>query len=365
MIDKREIYLTYNDIAIIPSSLTSINHRGECNPFLENGMLPIFTAPMSSVVNMENFNIFEENKITPILPRNYSFTERLEMAIHGKWAAFSLKEFEDAFANENHKWSGSEKIRVLIDVANGHISTIYTLVEKSKKLFGEKIEIMIGNIANPEAYNMAYMAGADYVRVGIGSGEGCITSSNTAIHCPMATLIEQTAQIKSKIKKNNATQRPLPKIIADGGIREFRDIVKALALGADCVMIGGFLSKCFDSAGKVKFKHKGEELTISPLLVEKRNDGYYYENEKIENISKVFYGMASRQGQIDMFGKKTKTSEGILKELPVTCTISQWSENFIDTLRSAMSYTNSKELKDITRAHIVQISNNAFSVINK
>ena len=75
--------------------------------------------------------------------------------------------------------------------------------------------------------------------------------------------------------------------------------------------------------------------------------------------------MASRQGQIAMKGKKTHTSEGVLKILPVEYTMSTWVENFIDYIRSAMSYTNARELSSLKNANVVIISDNTYNSINK
>ena len=68
---------SYNDIMVKPAILSTIEHRSECNPFDENGMLPLFTAPMDSVVNINNFGLFEKNGIIPILPRTEDIKDRL------------------------------------------------------------------------------------------------------------------------------------------------------------------------------------------------------------------------------------------------------------------------------------------------
>ena len=93
----KDMKYSYNDITIVPAPITTVEHRADCNPYLNDGMLPIFTAPMSSVVSEENFDLFESNKINAILPRSYSFDKRKEFALKGKWAAFSLQEFESNF----------------------------------------------------------------------------------------------------------------------------------------------------------------------------------------------------------------------------------------------------------------------------
>lgn len=169
------VKLAYNDVSIIPAIISEISHRSECNTLLENGKLPIFTAPMSTVVNEQNFKLFEENHINAILPRNIDINTRLEYACNGKWSAFSLSEFQLYFTDEKfaEQTQTSKEIKALIDVANGHMKCIYDMVKESKRIFGKRIVIMIGNIANPKTYEEAYEAGVDFLRAGIGGGNGC------------------------------------------------------------------------------------------------------------------------------------------------------------------------------------------------
>ena len=115
----KETKYSYNDVMIIPSEVSNICHRGDINPFNDDEMLPIFTAPMDTVVNESNFELFEKNKITPILPRNIDLDIRLKFAFNNKWAAFSLKEFEENFIGL--EWDGKSNYKALIDVANGHM----------------------------------------------------------------------------------------------------------------------------------------------------------------------------------------------------------------------------------------------------
>lgn len=162
---------SYNDVMVEPSILSTIEHRAECNPFDENGMLPLFTAPMDSVVNLKNFELFEKNGIIPILPRTENIEDRKSFALKGKWAAFSLDEFEYWFTGRIILSATSKSvIRALIDIANGHVSRLYNLVRKAKNVYGDRITIMVGNIANPETYRVCVESKVDYVRCSIGTG---------------------------------------------------------------------------------------------------------------------------------------------------------------------------------------------------
>jgi hypothetical protein len=372
----KETQYTYKDVTIVPAITSHIDHREECNPFYENGMLPLFTAPMNTVVNMANFGKFIENRINAIIPRTEPLNARQKYALNGLWTAFSLNEFETIFCDENNKHTYENKIRVLMDVANGHMNKILELSNKAKEIYGDDIIIMAGNIANPEAYLEYAKAGIDYIRCGIGSGFGCLSTSNTGVHWPMASLIDEIKKLKEKVeywyKQSGNSYKSVPKIIADGGIRGFADIIKALALGADYVMIGSVFAKMFESASqKVYGAMFGINInSFRDLHYNGNNAGWEgtYKGEKynIGPVYATFYGMASREGQIALSGKKTKTSEGVKKSLEVEYTMQGWTENFIDHLRSAMSYTGNGTLeKFITWTNLIVNSENAVDVVNK
>ena len=89
MIEKNKIGYGYNDLTILPAVISMIKSRSEVNPFTKDGNLPIFTAPMSSVVNCENFELWKMNGIIPILPRNIDFEKRIEYFKNFEWIAVS------------------------------------------------------------------------------------------------------------------------------------------------------------------------------------------------------------------------------------------------------------------------------------
>ena len=189
----KEMKYSYNDIAIVPAVKSNVEHRSECNPFtgqFNNSDLPIFTAPMSTVVNEQNFNLFEKNHIIPILPRNFDLETRIDYLRRGKWTAVGLQEFEDLFINNDWDMEIYPDVNVLIDIANGHMSKLHDMIyyAKVKYKWSNRFKIMAGNIANPYTYVELAKAGADFVRMSIGSGSGCITSTQTGIHYPIAFI---------------------------------------------------------------------------------------------------------------------------------------------------------------------------------
>ena len=260
----------------------------------------------------------------------------------------------------------------------------------------------------------------------------CITTSNVSIHYPQASLINECYQVKQDLK--NETLRhgaydeipkynyDLPKIVADGGIRNYDHVIKALALGADYIMIGSVFAKCIESSGEKTYTTSKEVSLRFPIEryknFRKVNDNWWadYTDEYIKEASKTweedlnkeqnliksgkltkddaeyklvviqynnkirelkaekligplnvkFFGMASADGQIAINGEKTKTAEGITKYLPVEYTLSGWVENMTSYLRSAMSYTNCKTLKDfIGKPTLIVNSISEIQVVNK
>ncbi len=339
---------SYNDITIIPAGISHITHRNECNPFYYNDRLPIFTAPMSSIVNLNNIDTYVKNHITPIIPRNIPFEERLNLCNSGYWVAMSLDEFKNL---DSSKIDKDFPCRICIDVANGHMASLYYAIKDVKKKFPNLI-IMTGNIANPDALKYASAVGVDYIRLGIGAGAGCITSSNTGIHYPMASLIAECRQTllswSDNVKK--------PKLIADGGIRNYSDVNKALACGADYVMIGGLFAECKDISSNYYINSNGVYCKANKEDLQKPDIQLYHK----------FYGMASKEGMIDL-GLKKHTAEGIVRYIPIKYdSLHQWTSNMEDYLRSAMSYCNAKSLQDfIGTPRVTVISNNAKNAINK
>ena len=386
---SRDIKLTYDDVMIVPETVSNIASRSECNPYDEYGMLPIFTAPMSTVVNTWNVDDFVSAKINVVIPRTVEYDERIDFIepfIDEWWerpfVAMSMTEAREFFIDENNHriesfkegWDKGIKSKICIDVANGHMFCLMELVKEIKQKFGDKILIMTGNIANPNTIRLYEMVGVDYCRVSIGTGSGCLTASNTGIYYPQFSLLEEIYNIK---KAENIKC----KIVADGGIRGYRDIQKALIF-ADYVMVGGLFNKAIESAGKTiygnfYFNFMGKKI-INPIktLFNKGKQAFIWPGLELWNdfkhgkfeLFKEFYGMSTKKAQLEIVGgtadnqpKRLKTSEGIVKYNPVEFSIKSWAENETDYLKSAMSYTNSRTLSEYKGSQYVVMDRIQFN----
>ena len=372
----KNIKLNYDDITIIPEKVTTISSRKECNPYDEDGYLPIFASCMSSVVSIENAGDFNDARIRVVIPRSYSIEDRLRYLMKNKdnFVAFSLAEakelFIDKYIQTVYKLGGERDIpyKICIDLANGHMKCLLDTVREIKNLNGNKFLIMTGNIANPETYRDYEDAGVDFARFSVGSGDACLTASNTAIHMPVFSLLEEAYKIKQEINGKC-------KIIADGGIRGYRDIQKAL-IYADYVMIGSLFNRAMESAGKTTYGSfywniRGKKIyrPIKTLLnygrevpKEKYDEVYQLIKENKLTVWKEFYGQSTKIAQAIVASantkelKELKTSEGLFKYQKVEYTLKKWVENEIDYLRSAMSYTNSRNLDEYKNSQWVQIT---------
>jgi IMP dehydrogenase/GMP reductase len=349
-IGDKDIKVDFNDILITPAITTDIRSRGEVNPFKNNGLLPLFTAPMDTVVDNTNVDLFMEHKLNICLPRGEKRTQ------HGMFEAYSLAQFVDGFILNNVINTIDEPIHILIDTANGHILELIESTRIAKEMYGNKIVLMVGNIANPHTYKLLSNVGADYIRVGIGNGNGCLTTQQLGIGYPMASLIRECYYTSLTLEKP-------AKIVADGGMKEYSDIIKALALGADYVMLGSILNKCAESCGQSFLKGEGRPVAISTSEA----INHFKRGDLGEStIIKEFRGMSTKEVQKTWGNEVLKTSEGVVRYRPVEYTLEQWVDNFESYLRSAMSYVNARTLEEfINNSEFINITNNAYNRFKK
>lgn len=396
---RKEATYNYKDLGILAAEISYIKSRSECNPYYNDMVdktyhLPIFAAPMTSVVSADNYDKFEENHLYAVIPRdkNLPIEKRIELMKEGKWVAFGLKEFEDIFCNEEIcSTFGINQYNVCVDLANGHMAKLYDVCKKAKRISLDKayiLNIMTGNINNPKTYDWIRRLNngfyekygqnqvvIDYIRLGIGGGCACRTTPVSGVHIGQATLIEECERIRHKYDGHCC-----PMIIADGGIKGFDDVVKALALGADYVMIGSLFAKTIESAGEKTLSALTLDFALPSQFIEDYTD-FVYDNDAnvwsatynengiryaIGAIGVTFFGMASGDGQRSMSGEKTKQSEGLTKQLNVDFTLEKWSDLMAGSLKSAMSYCNAYTLHDfIGKQELVVLSQNELNSLNK
>ena len=342
---NEKILYSLNDVTIIPNKLNDISSRSQCHVYYPNGKLPLFAAPMSCVIDENNWKTFDQLGINAIVPRSVDFNKRLELSV-STFVAIGLAELEKIVKEGESLINREMKHYFCVDIANGHMKVLYDLCYKAKEIFGHNISFMVGNIANPVTfYYIAanYPGVIDYVRCGIGGGSACTTSANGGVHYPMASLIsdiyDECIRLDKKMNKSYPTE--FPKLVADGGFSNFDQIIKALALGADYVMLGKIFAKTEEACGETHIKYEWD----NPNALVYVNESEYYGDKEYVKYRK-YYGMSTRKAQQEFGGNGTKTAEGIETWVDVEYTLAGWVENFKSYLKSAMSYTNFKDIYD-------------------
>ncbi|MGQ9643408.1 MAG: guanosine monophosphate reductase [Ignavibacterium sp.] len=242
--------LTYDDISLIPTQVSTIKSRKDPSTqttFLGLKLqLPILSSPMDTVTGLEMAKELTRLGCLGILNR---FDSSLEILLEGK----NGKGVKAVSIGLNTEMKIIEQIVernliICIDTANANNREVLKKCEQIKKKFNTKI--IIGNIAHGGTLQQLEDAGADAVRVGIGSGSVCTTSIQTGIGIgQVSSLLNVYFYRESKKLKI--------KIIADGGIKSPGDVAKAIALGADVVMLGRMLSGTRETPGEV-IKYKGQ-----------------------------------------------------------------------------------------------------------
>jgi len=198
-----------------------------------------------------------------------------------------------------------------VDVAHGHHILMKTALRELRRRFGDSAYIMAGNVATLEGYNDLVDWGADSVRCNIGGGSICSTRIQTGHGVPGFQTIIDCAK----------SNRRAP-IIADGGMRNAGDIVKALAAGADFVMLGSLLAGTDETPGDV---------------INTRNGKF-----------KSYRGMASNDAQVEWRGK-TSSVEGIATTVPCKGPVRNVLEELARGIRSGLSYSGARSIKELQK----------------
>ena len=346
-----KIGYSLKDVTVIQAPIGKYLHRADVNPFTKicerDGVYPIFVSPMASVTDEKNYKVWIQNGLTPVIPRsvrqNLDFKARMKLA-EETFVSISLQEAEEELLKMEIT-PNQRKIYICIDIANGNLQNLYHACKRLKKLFKDKICIMTGNVANPKTYKYYADNGIDWMRVGIGLGSRCITACNTSIYYPAATLLDELHREKMLYAKENNGNTPT-KIILDGGITNFDEIIKAFALGADAVMSGYLFVVTEEACGEIGYSKDIKEYTKGNYLTKEEYDKLDNEQKKEYKRFRDYYGMSTKKAQSIVNGKATRTSEGISKPVNVEYSVAKWVDNMQAYLRSAMSYTNSGNLKE-------------------
>ncbi len=314
------IALHYKDICLIPeySTLTSRKEASTHVDFLGRRFrLPIIPSNMKCVIDSERAEWLSNNSYFYIMHRfddtlkfirEYQHLNTLSISVGVQEADYKLIDI----ITEEELMTDSEYIT--IDIAHGHSSLMKDMIKHIKKRL-PYVNLIAGNVATAQGYADLVEWGADAVKVGIGGGAACSTKNKTGFTYPMYSCVKAI----DEYKRQNGLEAP---IIADGGVREHADIVKAIHAGADMVMAGGLFSKLIDSPAEMIDGHKVYFGSASQF-----NKGEY---KHVEGVKRTF--------ELDPMTYADK-----LKEIK-------------QDLQSAISYAGGSKLSDICHAEAIQVS---------
>ena len=224
---------------------------------------------------------------------------------------------------------------IVIDTAHGHSKGVVKTLKDIKKKFPDT-DVIVGNIATADAARYLVEAGADAVKVGIGPGSICTTRVVAGVGFPQLSAIMEVAQA---IKGSGVP------VIADGGIRYTGDIPKAIAAGADTVMLGSLLAGTKESPGET-------------IIFEGRKFKSYRGMGSIEAMQK---GSKDRYFQDVEDDVKKLVPEGIVGRVPYKGEVFETMHQFIGGLRAAMGYCGSKNIEEQKQAKFVRITSSGIT----
>jgi IMP dehydrogenase len=220
---------------------------------------------------------------------------------------------------------------VVVDTAHGHSRRVLEAVQKIKRL-SNAVQVVAGNIATTEGAKALIDAGADAIKVGIGPGSICTTRVVAGVGVPQLTAILDA------VEAARATGTP---VIADGGIKYSGDLAKALAAGADCVMVGSLLAGTDETPGEV-FLYQGRS---------------YKSYRGMGSVGAMARGSADRYFQQDIKDTLKLVPEGIEGQVPYKGSAATVLHQLAGGLRAAMGYVGAANLDEFHRkAEFIRIS---------
>jgi IMP dehydrogenase len=224
---------------------------------------------------------------------------------------------------------------VVVDTAHGHSSRVLDAVSRIKRL-SNAVQVVAGNVATGDGAKALIDAGADAIKVGIGPGSICTTRIIAGVGVPQLTAITDAVEVA----KDNRTP-----VIADGGIKYSGDLAKAVAAGADCVMVGSLLAGTDETPGEV-YLYQGRS---------------YKSYRGMGSVGAMARGSADRYFQQEIKDSLKLVPEGVEGQVPYKGAVANVLHQLAGGLRAAMGYVGAKDIAEFhAKAEFVRISGAAL-----
>lgn len=221
---------------------------------------------------------------------------------------------------------------VVVDTAHGNSEGVIQAVARIRQI-SNRIQIIAGNVATADGAEALIQAGADAIKIGIGPGSICTTRIVAGVGVPQLTAVMETAEACAR---NNVPA------IADGGIKSSGDLAKAIAAGADCVMIGSLLGGTDESPGEV-FIYQGRS---------------YKSYRGMGSVGAMARGSADRYFQEDVKDSLKLVPEGVEGQVPYKGPVGNVLHQLVGGLKAAMGYTGNPDIESMrTKSEFVRITN--------
>ena len=334
---NNKIHLDFDDVLILPKS-SQINSRNDVKLEKEINFskrdqiyrgIPIIAANMTTIGTFEVYRVLSKYKIMTAFHKFYKlqdFRNFIEVnnnndnniVLDPNYFIVSTGISNSDYDNLVNILDNIDVKYIMIDIANGYINNFIEFCDKVRKKYPYKV-IIAGNVCTDEGIKKLVDIDIDIIKIGIGGGSACTTRLQTGIGVPQFSCILES---KKYIEKNSKTTC----IISDGGITCPGDLVKAYGAGADFVMIGGAFSGHDENPGNIEYSDTGERY-------------------------KIFYGMSSEYALNNNYAANNnthyRTSEGRFIRVKYRGALDDTVKNYLGGLRSACTYTNSKNVVDL------------------
>jgi len=322
--------LTFDDVLLVPG-YNGIQSRQNVATLVDIAghpfEIPLISSNMDTITESGMANAMASLGGMAILHRFCTIEANVEMlkkSTDKRRVGISVGLGKDGLERADALVSAGASI-ICVDVAHGHSKEVNRTVRALKEKHGDNILVIAGNVATYAGADYLAAAGADIIKVGIGSGSVCTTRIKTGFGVPQLTALQECCKVDRLL-------------ISDGGVKCPADAVKALAAGASFVMLGGILAGTDETPGQSTVK-KGRDGKDIPI--------------------KRFRGMASREAQEDFMGgmSEWKTAEGVSVDVPCRGPVKNIILDIMGGIRSGMTYCGASTIKDLQRkAQFMEIS---------
>jgi IMP dehydrogenase/GMP reductase len=324
----------YNfDEVLIKPIYSNVSSRTEpdtttkiCN---QDYLIPIVPANMDCIASLDMYNVTKHNGGFFI---HHRFVSPKDIC-NTDFVTIGLRDFgTTAWEQKIYTYLDRHIVNWMIDIAHAHTHNVMDAITKLNKI-SPISKISVGNVATKEAVRDFANQGVSCVKIGIGPSDVCRTRETTGVGVPQFSATLECAEEAKKFKMS---------VIADGGIKSGADFCKAIAAGADCVMIGGMIAGTNEASGRWFVKDQDTEKSLT------EGEEIWWKTERPECLYREYWGQSSEDFQQKWYGgvKPLTVPEGARKLVKWIGPVDDVINTLIGSLKSSMSYLGAKNIEE-------------------